>query len=470
MVKKIIVLAISIVFAVGSLVSYNVVNDKTVEFGAGTGVSRTISSVSELSDVLSKIPSFEEYSENANISDAEGRGEFSGVTVIETGYSDVYNSYRTSVRVPNQDEENETLYKSRNQSVRNHKLQMSFAPNAVYYHSIGAMWTATEYYLYYEEQETDSFYEDDFSVAYRSKTDYDVEIYHANDKTMFKINSYVTVEQRATRYEQNRLVYTNYTPETDDDEPDADEQFMTTLGDKMLQVREDSFGTWIEYPRAVEGEGEPTEPEDPFEGIEDMTEEQQMEVFINAMVQEFAYQLTAVAYQDLETVQQAHTKNKEYLGGLAAYITSHASDSKYFKRSGDTYELKGPEYVQEVRDPETNEIIEEGYTDYTVPSSYLADVAGITAYNASGCGYNAELDFTIGSDLVSINQKVNTWTKGESNLYETNTVIMNIDNTVVNLSKNAKTKTLDEVYVQPFTTAIRDLVTQMVQSQQGGNE
>lgn len=479
MVKKIIVLAISFVLAIGSLVSYNVINDEAVEFGAGAGVSRTINSVSELSDVLSKIPSFEEYSENANISDAEGREEFSGITVVETGYVSTYDGYRRGIRLPKQDEENENLYKSRNQTLKNHRLEMSFAPNAVYYHSIGTMWNAVEYYVYEEPQDSSSsyeftFYNEDFALAMREKTDYDVEIYHAQDRTMFKINSYETVTQRATKIEENKKVYVDYEEEVEESDEDLDTegQMMANLANEMIKIREKNYGVWIEYPRAEEGEGEgePTEPEDPFAGLDpdNMTEEQQKEFYINMLVQQFSVALTEVAYQDLITVQQAHASNKAYLGRLAGYIADKASDGDYFKRKGNSYDLKGPKYVEAVYGSE-GELLEDGYTDYTVPDSYMSGVAGLSAYHGNGSGANTNFDFNVGSDMVSVNQKINTWTKYNKNDYNTNTTIMYIDNTVVNLSKNAKIITLDEAYVQPFNKIITDAVNKM-EAQQGGNE
>lgn len=479
MVKKIVALAISLVLSIGALVSYNLTNNEAVEFGEGAGVSRTINNVSELSDVLSKIPSFEEYSENEDISAVEGKEAFSGITVVETGYVSNYSGYRRRIaQLPNTDSDGETLYKSRNQELKNHRLEMSFAKNAVYYHSIGTMWTATEYYVYEEPQDTTitytySFYHDDFAVAYREKTDYDVEIYHAKDKSMFKINKYETATQRSTKYEDGKMVWADYAEEDDENENvevDPMTQLTNKLIEEMLKIREDTYGVWIEYPRAEEGEGEPTEPD--FEGVENMTEEQQKEFMINMMVQEFSAQLTNVAYQDLLTVQQAHASNKAYLGGLSGYIATNASDADYFTKKGNSYRLNGPKYVQPVYDPETGEQIEEGYTDYSVPDSYMA-IVNVPAYHGDYGTTNTNFDFNVGADMVSINQKVDVSTKQSRNEYNTNTTIMYIDNTVVNLSKNAKIKSLDDAYVKPFDKVIRSEINKMydqLQAQQGGND
>lgn len=481
MVKKIVALAISLVLSIGALVSYNLTNNEAVEFGEGAGVSRTINNVSELSDVLSKIPSFEEYSENADISAVEGKEAFSGITVVETGYVSNYSGYRRRIaQLPNTDSDGETLYKSRNQELKNHRLEMSFAKNAVYYHSIGTMWTATEYYVYEEPQDTTitytySFYHDDFAVAYREKTDYDVEIYHAQDKSMFKINKYETATQRSTKYEDGKMVWADYAEEDDENENENVEvdpmtQLTNKLIEEMLKIREDTYGVWIEYPRAEEGEGEPTEPD--FEGVENMTEEQQKEFMINMMVQEFSAQLTNVAYQDLITVQQAHASNKAYLGGLSGYIATNASNPDYFTKKGNSYRLNGPKYVQPVYDPETGEQIEEGYTDYSVPDSYMA-IVNVPAYHGDYGTTNTNFDFNVGADMVSINQKVDVSTKQSRNEYNTNTTIMYIDNTVVNLSKNAKIKSLDDAYVKPFDKVIRSEINKMydqLQAQQGGND
>lgn len=483
MVKKIVVLAISLVLAIGSIVSYNVVNDKAVEFGAGKGVSRTIKNVSELSEVMAKIPSFEMYSENDNVSEVEGNEEFKGVTVIETGYVSQYSNYRLNVRLPDAEPEDEDRYYTRDQQVKNHKLVMNFAPNAVYYHSIGTMWNATEYYNYEEPSEGASFsfnfYNDQFEVAYRTKTDYDVEIYHAKDKSMFKINSYVTTEQRATdySYEKNGFVYSNYTPETDEEDADSDEEFMNTLIDKMLKIREDSFGSWIEYPKTEdpeEGE-EPEVPEDPYAGLEGLDPESQeyqdamMQIMIDMMVQEFTAELTNLAYQDFLTVQQAHASNKNYLNNLASYITANSSNGDYFKKTGNVYKLQEGKYVPAVTDPETNDVIEEGYFDYSVPDSYLEQVANMTPLHGNNTSCSVKFDFMVDSDLISINQDVTTSTNYSSNKIDTNTVIMNVDNTIVNLSKNAKIKSLDQAYVQPFNKIMTEMADQ-IRAQLGGNE
>ncbi len=481
MVKKIIVLAISLVLAIGSIVSYNVINDEVVEFGAGKGVSRTIKNVSELSEVMAKIPSFDMYSENDNVSTVEGNEDFKGVTVIETGYASKYSNYQLNVRLPDSEPEDEDRYYTRVQNLKNHKLVMNFAPNAVYYHSIGTTWTATEYYNYEEPSEGQtfnySFYEGEFEVAYRTKTDYDVEIYHAKDRSMFKINSYVTVEQRATSIEQTKLVYSNYTPETDEEDDDSDEEFMNTLIDKMMKVRENSFGTWIEYPKTEEpGEGEePVVPEDPSAGLEGLDPDSQeyqdamMQIMIDMMVQEFSAELTNIAYQDFITVQQAHASNKKYLNNLATYISANSSNGDYFKKTGNYYTLNQGKYVPAVLDPETSEVIEEGYYDYSVPDSYLTQVADITPLHGANTSCSVDFDFMVDSNLISINQSVSTSTNYSADIIETNTVIMNVDNTIVNLSNTAKIKSLDEAYVQPFNKIMNDMANQ-IREQLGGNE
>ena len=475
MVKKIVALAISLVLSIGALVSYNLINQDAVEFGEGTGVSRTINNVGELSDLLSKIPSFEEYSANADISAVEGKETFAGITVVETGYLSQFSNYRRRIsQLPYTEvnDDDETLYKSRDQELKNHRLEMSFAKNAVYYHSIGTMWSATEYYVYEEPENQDSnytynFYDEDFVVAYREKTDYDVEIYHAEDKSMFKINKYKTTTQRSTKIEANDLVYTDFTPnvEEGDEELDAMEQLSANLIDEMLKIREDNYGVWIEYPRTEEGEGEPTEPD--FEGVENMTPEQQEEFMINMMVQQFSAELTNVAYQDLLTVQAAHTANKNYLGALSSYIASHAIDSKYFTNNGTNYVLNNePKWVPPVY--EEQELIEEGYYDYTVPDSYL-NAINFPAGHGNNKGSSAKLNFNVGSDVITITQKVDSYDLYTRNLYDTNTSIMYIDNTIVNLSNTSKIKSLEDAYVKPFEKVIRSEIDKM-QAQQGGNE
>ena len=46
---------------------------------------------------------------------------------------------------------------------------------------------------------------------------------------------------------------------------------------------------------------------------------------------------------------------------------------------------------------------------------------------------------------------------------------MNVDNTIVNLSKNAKIKSLDQAYVQPFNKIMTEMADQIL-AQLGGNE
>ena len=471
MVKKIVALAISLVLSIGSLVAYNAINTDAVEFGEGSGVSRTIKSVSELSDVLSKIPSFEEYSENADISAAEGRTGFEGVTVVETGYVSEYSNYERAItHLPNAVPDGETIYKSRDQELKNHRLEMSFAKNAVYYHSIGTMWSATEYYTDILPEEgarySYNFYHDDFVVAYREMTNYDVEIYHSNDKTMFKINKYDTVTQRATKIKNTEIFYENYAEESEgEDDDDAMTQLTNDLIDEMLKIREQNYGSWIEYP-ADDGEGEATEPD--FEGVENMTPEQQKEFMINMMVQEFANQLTLVAYQDLLTVQAAHASNKNYLNGIAGYIVAHSTDADYFTKTGNAYKLVSePKWIPAVWEDDV--LVSEGYSDYTTIDSYL-NAVGLPSYRGDNRGQNVKFDFTIGEDVVTLKQKVNNWTEYNSNTYDTTTVVMYIDNTVVNLSNSAKIKSLDDAYVTPFEKVLTKKINSMYDQLMGGNE
>ncbi len=483
MVKKIVALAISLVLSIGALVSYNLTNNEAVEFGEGTGVSRTIKNVSELSDVLSKIPSFEEYSENADISAVEGKEAFSGITVVETGYVSNYSGYRRRIaQLPFTDSDGETLYKSRNQQLNNHRLEMSFAKNAVYYHSIGTMWNAIEYYVYEEPQDTTStytysFYHDDFAVAYREKTDYDVEIYHAQDKSMLKINKYETATQRSTRYEDGKMAWENDTKEWTIDiqrwqiVEESLNPMEAMIKNSIFDAQSDILGVWIELsiPEQGEGEGEPTEPD--FEGIESLPPEQQIDAFINAQLEGVPAEISKIYMDD---IQKTHADNKDYLGKLSNYIATNASDADYFTKKGNSYRLNGPKYVQPVYDPETGEQIEEGYTDHTVPASYINEVLknetnGITYLSGDYGTTNTNFDFNVGSDMVSINQKVELSTKLSRSDYNTNTTIMYIDNTVVNLSKNAKIITVNEAFVEPIKKTIRDAYTQMMQ-QQGGNE
>lgn len=490
MIKKIVALAISVVLSIGALVSYNVINSDAVEFGAGTGVSRTITNVSELSDLLSKIPSFEEYSANKDITDVEGKESFEGATVVETGYVSQYGNYRRAIQqlpLTDSDDDEETIYKSRIQNLRNHRLEMSFAKKAVYYHSIGTTWTAIEYYSDVLPEEgvnySYNFYDDDFVVAYREKTDYDVEIYHSEGKTMFKINKYNTVKQTSTRIKDTENVWENadnwefnYNKtnvvkiENDEDgEVDAMTQLTNELIDEMLKIRENNYGAWIEYPTAEEGEGEDAEPD--FEGVENMTPEQQKEFVINMLVEQFAIELTNFAYQDLVTVQNAHNSNQAYLASLSSFILANAIDADYFTIKGDTYKLNAdPKWIPEERGPEPDyELIREGYYDYTVRDSYLSAV-GLPSYHGDGKGSNVKFDFNINSDIVSINQKVSNWTEYDRNEYETNTSIMYIDNTVVSLSKNAKIKSLNDAYVTPFEKVLTSKINSMYDQLMGGNE
>ena len=456
MVKKIVVIAISFALALGSFIYGNVAGE-AVQFGAGTGVSKTIKSASELAEIISKVPTFDVYSENDDVSSVEGMEDFMGITVIESGYNSQYYNYSYGVKLPEQDAEDETRYNKRMQTLINHRLEMSFAKNAVYYHSIGTKWEGATLYYEIDEGNSESFYHDGLEYGERVKTDYDVEIYHSKDKTLIKINSMVTVEQRSTGfdYQMGKDKWVDYVEPVEDGEENPNEKY----NKKMQKIVSDSYGKWILIEKEV---FEPEEPAEPSEPQPELTPEQQLELEIDYLISEVK---TQYMISQIESISAANSSNTAYLGRLSSFVADYSNATftegdqsfGYFKKAGNNYELIPTRYIEG----------ENGYTSYVPGDAYLNNVVpGFGAYHGNDSYTNVYLEFNVNSDLVICNQKLDQSTKYYSKKLDTNTSFMYVNNTVVNLSKTAKVYSFDELYGNP----LRSLFREYFNERQGGNE
>lgn len=449
MVKKIIVLVISLILSVGSLVSYNVINDNTVDFGAGDGVSRTISSVDDLTSLLSKIPSHGNYDESDDVSTLEGYEDFKGLTVVENGEKTVYDNFRT-VRLdddPNVAPEDIIYYLKRDVEYTSQRLQMNFTKNAIYYHSIGVTYSGSEIASLIDNDYF-NFDSDYFVSAERTVTEYDVEVYHSKARTMYKINTWNVYDQEATETYAYEPVYVNVPEEeVNEDELSPDEW----LAYKSSKIQNNHLGVWIEVDKTatdIDDEEGPSQEE-----LENMTEEQQMQYMIDFMVDMTCQQ---ISFMQVESIGQANVANVSYLSRLANFIaTNYVQDSKYFIYDENE---KLHKFVPSFSDEEGNWIDTPKY-------DYLRSVVGygrFPVYEADDWSQNANLEFNLGSDICTLYQKVDA---SKSFYYQeetkTTTTIMHVDNTVANLSSNSKIKPVNDVYGDD----IREIVTTYFQMQ-----
>lgn len=434
MVKKIIVLVISLILSVSSLVSYNVINDSTVDFGAGDGVSRTISTVDDLTSLLSKIPNHGNYDESDDVSTLEGYEGFNGLTVVENAEKTVYDNFRT-VRLdddPNVALEDIIYYLQRDVEYKSQRLQMNFTKNAIYYRSIGVMYSGSEIASLIGN-EYQSFSDDYFVSAERTVTEYDVEIYHSKARTMYKINTWNVYDQEATETYAYEPVYVNVAEEeVNEDELDADDW----LEYKASKIQSNHLKVWIEVDKTatdIEDEEGPSQ-----EDFENMTEEQQMQYMIDYMVDMTCQQ---ISFMQVESIGQANVANVSYLARLANFIaTNYVQDSQCFVY--DEHE-KLHKFVPSYSDEEGNWID-------TAKYDYLRNVVGygrFPVYKADGWSQGASLEFNLGSDICTIYQKIDA---SKTFYYQeetkTTTTIMHVDNTVANLSSESKIKPVKDVY------------------------
>ena len=155
MIKKIILLVLSFSFSVTSVVYGTVTKADPVTSGTGTGTSVKIADTSALSNVMSQIPSFDDYTGEQSIS--EKYPDFKPFTMIETGYGE--NTKDTTYRrttVKDGEIEYVDLIQ-RNIETTNHSLSISFTEDAVYYHSVGSKLSTNIYYEYEISEESASY-------------------------------------------------------------------------------------------------------------------------------------------------------------------------------------------------------------------------------------------------------------------------------------------------------------------------
>ena len=491
MIKKIIVLAISFVLTLGSVIYTGTTTD-AVSYGSGTGVSRTITSVDELTSLLSKLPDVSVYDENANVTNAEGYSDFKGITIVENGESSKYYNYKTGIRLDDNEDvpENEIEYFfSRKHDYTNKRLEMYFAVDCIYYHSIGTTWNTTEFYRY--DLGSEYLYMDSLKAASGYATDFDIEVFYSKDKILFKINKNERYYQEAVISDhQSGTGYPKYKKaeepkDEDEDDEVSDEEMYAQLGLKALN---ENLGVWVELDREATG----VDGMDPdFDSVENMTPEQQQEYMLNLIV---SATLSELSYQQVESIKQANALNFAYLTRVASFINETITDSNYYEVNGGEYRLNnwysipgyrctycGAFYKNEVSScskpkcssgGNSDAIIESMENTYEPLYSYINALTGWGASNGNNGGYSYTASFQFGFGLNNtIKQRFgrnynnsNYPSSRSEEEYVSNSTIYNVDNTVVNVLKKSKVKTLEETFGKSLRKSLSDLL-----SQQGGN-
>ena len=245
MIKKIILLVLSFSFSVTSVVYGTVTKADPVTSGTGAGTSVKIADTSTLSNVMSQIPSFDDYTGEQSIS--EKYPDFKPFTMVETGYGATKTTTMDRRASMNGDEvEYVTLVKENVEST-NHSLSISFTEDAVYYHSIGSKVSENIYYEFDANAEKPESYldrENDFLDAERTVINFDAEIYHSKEATLIKYNKWETLKEVSDTHRYGTPQY-KAAPEEVIDEDDKDALQEKKMLDMAQKMREDNYGTWL---------------------------------------------------------------------------------------------------------------------------------------------------------------------------------------------------------------------------------
>ncbi len=451
MIKKIILLVLSFAFSVTSVVYGTVTKADPVSSGTGKGTSVKIADTSALSNVMSQIPSFEDYTGEQTI--REKYPEFKPFTMVETGYGQETKRSTASREIVENDETKYIPLIHENAVCKNHSLSISFTEEAVYYHSIGSL-TLTD--IYYEVKTGDSpesdYESQEFLDAERTITNFDAEIYHSKDATLIKYNKWEIIEEVADTLNQYESPIFKAAPEKElTDEDDIMEAEMAAKAQKM---REDNYGVWLELEIYSEEELAAKYSHPPA----DVESEAYMNYMLDYMVDEVCSQIS-IAERD--SIVTANASNCVYLGRLASFITSE-NENVSFQKDGNEYTLINSKMVQTGVNEETGAPT---YENKEVgKEAYIATIFG-DMYNGEKYSTSVNFSYVVGSDVAVVDQNASWGTSGITRQqYQMDTVthFLALDNTVAALEKNAKVKTISEA----FGNGLREMVLTLM----GGEE
>ena len=459
MIKKIILLVLSFSFSVTSVVYGTVTKADPVTSGTGAGTSAKIADTSALSNVMSQIPSFDDYTGEQKIS--EKYPDFKPFTMVETGYgaNTKDTTYRRTTVKDGEIEYVDLI--QRNIETTNHSLSISFTEDAVYYHSIGSK-LSTNIYYEYEISETSGSYsfdtEEDFVDAERTVINFDAEIYHSKDATLIKYNKWETLEEVATTHRYQTPLF-EAAPEKVIDEDDEEAKMEAEMTAKAQKMREDNYGTWLKLEIYSEEELAEKYSNPPT----DVESEAYMDYVLDMMVDQVCSQ---ISIQERDSIVTANASNILYLGILSDFITSD-NENVSFEKNGNEYKLINTKRVQTGVNPETEQPI---YEDVNVgEQAYISAIFG-NQYNNDEVYYtNVYFSYVVGSDVAVVDQNASwstnySYNRGLTTSFNMDTVtnFFALDNTVATIEKGAKVKTISEA----FGDGLREMVITLM----GGEE
>lgn len=452
MIKKIILLVLSFSFSVTSVVYGTVTKADPVSSGTGAGTSVKIADTSALSNVMSQIPSFDDYTGEQTI--REKYPDFKPFTMIETGYGEERKQSADSREIVENDETKYIPLIHENAVRKNHSLSISFTEEAVYYHSVGSLTTTNVYYELKTGDSPDKDYEyREFLDATRSTTNFDAEIYHSKNETLIKYNKWEIIEEVSDTLNQYESPIFKAAPEKV--LTDEDEIMEAEMAAKAQKMREDNYGTWLKLEIYSEEELAEKYSNPPSEE----NTEAYMDYMLDYMVDEICSQ---ISIQERDSIVTANTSNCIYLGKLASFITSE-DENVNFKKEGNQYDLVLGKQVQ-------TGVNEDGSARYEYKEvgkeAYIATVFG-NIYNGEGYSTNAQFSYVVGSDVAVVDQNASWGTSGSGTnrrQYQMDTIthFLALDNTVASLEKGAKVKTIS----QAFGNGLREMVLTLM----GGEE
>ena len=456
MIKKIILLVLSFSFSVTSVVYGTVTKADPVTSGTGAGTSAKIADTSALSNVMSQIPSFDDYTGEQSIS--EKYPDFKPFTMVETGYGATTTTTIDRRASMNGDEVEYVALVKENVESTNHSLSISFTEDAVYYHSIGSKVSENIYYEFDANAENPEPYldrENDFLDAERTVINFDAEIYHSKEGTLIKYNKWETLKEVSDTHRYGIPQY-KAAPEEVIDEDDKDALQEKKMLDMAQKMREDNYGTWLKLEIFTEEElaqkysNPPADPES--------------EAYYNYML-DYMVDMTCseLSIRERDSIVMANANNIRYLGILSDFIAGENENVSFKKENGEYKLVTGKDV--EIVDPETNETT----TVYQEvgKQAYVSAIFGSQYNNKDRYGTYVNFSYVVGSDVAVVDQNAKWYTSGSSFLgtnYEMDTVtnFFALDNTVATIEKGAKVKTISEA----FGNGLREMVLTLM----GGEE
>ena len=478
MIKKIILLVLSFSFSVTSVVYGTVTKADPVSSGTGTGTSVKIKDTSALSNVMSQIPSYDDYTGEQSI--REKYPDFKPFTMVETGYGKNRSEDPWSREIVKDGKKEYLSLVKETTETTNHSLSISFTEDAVYYHSVGSRITTKCYYEY--EMNTSTYWQNDQSYEYsyydydyedfvdaeRTTINFDAEIYHSKDATLIKYNKYETINQVSDTLNQN---YQPVFKAAEEEEIlDEDEQMEKEMQEKVAKIREDNYGVWLKLETYTDEElatkfGDLMNPETP-------PTEENYEQYKNLMIDYMIYETcNLVSEAEAKSFATANASNCAYLGRLASFITSD-DENVSFKKEGNEYRLVISKQVQTGIDSETQAPIYE-YKDVG-KQAYISTIFGSGFNNTDRYSTSASLSYVVGSDVAVVDQ--NAYWSEHSNRYnahltksfdmDTVTHFLALDNTVAAIEKGAKVKTITEAYSKGLREIYSDYMDKMMSEEE----